>query len=248
MPFIAYVGDTHGRIISMYTYLEGLQENYSVKLDAVVQIGDFGIYLQKFMEFADYWNGNKIASIPTYICPGNHEDWAVLEQWMEQPDKITNIHLMPDGEIVDIAGVKHGAIWGNYSYKSYRNPERVLTARRQHKESPKAMHILQSSVNKLMNAGEFDVFISHDASEQYKPTYTQPNDSIKMELGIEGEKASGCRAFSEIYDWNKPKFHFFGHFHRRTLLKPSEPRITCLGAFNHDIQSSIEVREFDEQS
>jgi Icc-related predicted phosphoesterase len=244
MPLIAYVGDIHGSISSMYIYLKAMEDKYEIKLDAVVQVGDWGAYIKEGYQFKRYWDVEEIAPILTYVCPGNHEDWAVLEEWMEKPDQMKNIHLMSDGEITDIAGIKHGAIWGNFSYKSYKNPERVLMARRQHKDSPKANHIMAASVKNLINAGEFDVFISHDAAAGYQPTFNQPHDDIKTELGIEGEKASGCHDFLKIYDQCKPKFHFHGHFHRFTIMRLSEPRITCLHAFGYDPQTAVEIRTF----
>lgn len=253
MPLIGVVGDIHGDIDGMYKWLLQWQERTGAKLDAILHVGDFGIYLPSFeskhlvsTDFPKYWLGRKEAPIPTWVCPGNHEEFAVLEWWLKQPDRMANLRLLNDGEITDVLGVKVGAIWGNYSFKSWNNSERVLTARRQHKLSPKAMHILQSSVRRLQRAGKFDVLITHDAPSRLMKTMKKMDTGIMNQLGLDpDEKAIGCPGFNELYVSGKPKAHFFGHFHTYYVCQGHDPLVVCLHCFNYNQEQAFWPLEFD---
>jgi lariat debranching enzyme len=248
MSKIAFVGDVHGDIRGMYNYLLRWQERTGAKLDGIVHVGDFGVYLDPMVktDFARYWSGEEEAPIPTIVCPGNHEEYSVLAWWLKHPHRMSNLELFRDGEITTFFGIKIGAIWGNFSYKSWKNEERVRTARRNHPTSPKATHILQSSVEKLKAAGTFDILITHDAPAGFM-RMRQPPDFIKVQLGLEhDEPASGCPGFNELYQTGKPHHHFFGHFHTHTIGKLFNTKVICLHCFNYNQDQSVWVMELDE--
>jgi predicted phosphodiesterase len=256
MARIAFVGDIHGDIKGMYAYLNRWQERTGLKIDGVVHVGDFGVglppeYLQNSLlsttDFPEYWNGVRNVPIPTVVCPGNHEEYAVLQWWLKQSDRIPNLILMRDGEVTEFFGIKIGAIWGNFSFKSWTNEGRIKTARLNHPQSPKAMHIVQSSVERLKNCGEFDVLITHDAPARLMRPMKPMPDNIKKQLGLDaGERAQGCHGFNELYETGKPKYHFFGHFHTFYVCQEKDPLVVCLHCFNYNQEQSVWVIEFDE--
>jgi hypothetical protein len=254
MPRFCVAGDVHGDIDGLYKYLLALQERTGVKLDAVIHVGDFGCYLPSgaawndvFMNtnFVQYWLGQKQIPIPTWVCPGNHEDYSVLKQWGAEPDRVHSLRLLPDGCVTEVMGVKIGAIWGNFSYRSWMNPEIIRTARRNNPDSKKAMHIYKPSVELLKQAGEFDLFITHDAPARLMKPMRQPPSYIKEALGLaHDEPASGCPGFNEIYETSKCKYHYFGHFHTFWLAQIQAPKVTCLHCFAYNAEQSIEIVEF----
>lgn len=246
MALVGFLGDVHGDIRNALKYIEQWQQEHG-HLDAVVQCGDFGIF--KFTDFYKYWRGEYHCTIPLYVCPGNHEDFSLIYKWMQEHDRIQNMHLMPDGSVTDVCGVKVGAIWGNFSYKSWNNPVVVEQARancvRSNQASRKAMHIYRPSTVQLLSAGQIDVLVTHDCSAGMSPMYGQPPDFIKQQLGLDrDERAAGCPALNEIHEICKPKYHFFGHFHKYSVEQIDPVKVTCLHAFNYNPKESFEVVEF----
>jgi predicted phosphodiesterase len=251
---ICVVGDIHGDIVGMYSHLLYWQRRTGIELDAILHVGDFGIYLPDTWEdesplarthFRSYWEGKKTAPIPTWVCPGNHEDIRVINKWQAAPNQMQNLHLLADGAITAVNGVKVGAIWGNFSFRSWENEQRVITARRQHPVSPKSMHISRSSVQRLKRAGEFDILITHDAPAQLMHNMKQPSMDVKHKLGLDGdERAHGCPGFNELYQTGKPQYHFFGHFHSFYVCQQIEPLVVALHCFNYNREQSMWVLEF----
>lgn len=256
---IAVVGDIHGTINAMYEYLKKWQGRTGAKIDAVLHVGDFGgdsmlpskdtHPSERYSDFPFYWTGERVAPIPTYVNPGNHEETEVIKWWSQQPNRMLNLHLLPDGGITEVCGKRVGAVWGNFSYKSWLNPERILTARLNHPRSPKARHILRESVEKLQRAGEFDILITHDAPSRLMKRMGTMDESIARALGLDEDEhrhSQGCIGFNELYKTGKPKYHFFGHFHTYYVCQKANPLVICLHCFNYDQAQSVWFLETDD--
>lgn len=243
MPNIAVCGDIHGDITKWYVWLQEWQKRTGTHIDGILHVGDFGVFDNLYLsDFLYYWAGERTIPIPTWVCPGNHESWAMLEAWKRAPERIPNLHLLGNGEITEVLGVKVGAIWGNFSYKSWNNSERIHNARRNHPDSPKAMHIEQAAVRRLQRAGKFDMLITHDAPAGIMKAMRQPEKDIKKTLGMdEEEKAQGCPGFNELYTTGKPFFHYFGHFHCYYVCQREKPKVTCLHAFGYQPDWHMEM-------
>lgn len=263
---IAFVGDVHGSIKSMYEYLEGYQKRVGIKLDAVIQVGDFGVFFPDYdslktsiqlagfeirTDFPRYWSGQWKIPIPTWFCPGNHEDFGALMMLMCH-DPIPNLHVLEDGIVTDVLGMGVGAIWGNYSPRSYDDPSRVIEARRDVLDaktglcSKRAMHIYRPAVEALARAGTFDIFITHDAPYRMTPfpSVTMP-EWLQDVMGLDrDEQAHGCPGFLDVLKNANVDCHYFGHFHSRKTIRLSEPRIVALHSFNVNPQDAVESREY----
>lgn len=263
---VAYVGDIHGDIRRMYKYLSAIETKVGIKIDCAIQVGDFGIYLppsfkngepymvhgsmEEATDFPLYWEGLETAPIPTYVCPGNHEEYPVTQLWLRQPERMENLFLLPDGEVTVVEGMlRVGAIWGNYSYKSYKNPSRVEQVRKNHHRSRLCTHIYRPSIEKLKNAGRFDILITHDAPKGYMPSFGNVDNHLRQQLGLENdEHIGGCPGFLEIWETGQPEEHFFGHFHKHTIVRSSAKRpkrVTCLHCFNYNPNLSVEIRQYE---
>jgi len=254
MKNIAVVGDTHGEILSMYEYLINLEDRLGMKFDAVLHVGDLGVGSRQFNLF---WTRHLPAPITTYVNPGNHESYRLLDAWMQDPQRVINMTLLPDGGITDVLGIKVGSVWGNYSPKSYENKGRILMARmsllnhggQRMGANAAALHVRKSAVDKLADAGKFDVLITHEAPFGMQPLPKQGDcpEKIKKILGLDpDEEASGCPGFNYLHRSGEPRFHFFGHYHKHRVVQLSGPRVVALNAFNYDPATSIEIVQYDE--
>ena len=249
MPLIMFVGDCHYQINKMYEWILEWQKRTGLILDAVVHVGDYGIDLRG-RDFMGIWS-RKSVFIPTYVCMGNHENIDSIQKWQAEPDRIKNLYLLPDGGVTEVCGVKIGSIWGNYSPKSWLNPERVRKERSHvGAHSLKAMHILRDAVDNLLKyEGKMDVLVTHDCSSVKPPqgfSGRSLDPVIAGLLGLDSDERvpPGCPGFNELLGKFKPEYYFYGHFHVRDESVYGVTKVVCLNAFDfHPIQS-IEVVEF----
>lgn len=247
MATVCFVGDLHGGIQAMYDFLWDWMERTKQRIDAVVQVGDFGIYMEGQTDFWRYWKGYKKIPIRTWVCPGNHEDYAVIKMWEKQPDRIHNLHLMPDGGVTEIKGLKVASVWGNYSPKSWAHPDRVEQSRKQGAGGRVAMHIYRHAVGRLLvvPAKDVDVLVTHDSPNKplMFPELAQPDEGIKAILGLEpDEQVGGCPGFTWLRTKLRPSYHFFGHVHIPREVEESGTKIICLQAL--DCQRDSEAVHF----
>lgn len=218
MPLIAFVGDIHGEAQKMYGSLLTWQEAHGdTKIDAVVQVGDFGIYRTGTTWSSMFAKGQAVP-IPTWVCPGNHESPVAIRDWQENPGKIPNMHLMPDGEIADVLGVQIGAVWGNYSPISWLDSQRVRRNRRDGENERIAMHVDREAVERLLaNRSPMDVLVTHETATATLPLpfkSSKMSSFIKGLLGLEeNEDVAGCPAFNKVLKQFQPQRYFFGHLH-----------------------------------
>lgn len=248
MAIITFVGDCHYQFHKMYLELLKYQDRTGIKIDAIVQIGDFGVDLHD-TEWNYLWNISKEVRIPTWVCMGNHEDYASIKLWMSDPDRIRDLHLLPDGGVTNVAGVQIASVWGNYSPKSWMNPEYVRNARANN-SSLKAMHIYRPAVNSLLDyVGPVDVLITHDCSSAIVPQGFggKPVPQwLGPILGLDSDERTppGCPGFSQLLDKFNPKYYFFGHFHVRDYREVAGTKVICLHAFDMSPNDAVEIVEF----
>ncbi len=84
MTFIAFAGDVHGHLSTLYEKLSRLQEELKRPIDCVFQVGDFQIFSDSSRldgailrhggpgEFPVWFREKTKAPIPTYVILGNH--------------------------------------------------------------------------------------------------------------------------------------------------------------------------------
>ena len=234
----------------MYSIMLEWQKRSGLTLDAIVHVGDFGID-----ETAGDWRGilkDKSVPIPTYVCMGNHEDWASICRWQKNPSSIKNLFLLPDGQVTEICGMAVGCVWGNYSSKSYKNPQRIYNARLNNVPgSMKKMHILKSSVDTLLNyEGKIDILITHDCPTVFVPgrfgNREVPKEIAPL-LGLDPDErgSQGCPGFTELLEKFHPQFYFFGHFHVRDYREIGGSKVICLNTFDYNPNEATEIVDFE---
>ncbi|MGC1582166.1 MAG: metallophosphoesterase [Candidatus Acidiferrales bacterium] len=249
---LMFVGDCHYQINRLYSWTLEWQKRTGMTIDAIVHVGDYGIDL-KGRDWMGIWSRRSVP-ILTYVCMGNHEDIDSIVRWQAEPDRIKNLHLLPDGGITDVLGVQVGSVWGNYSPRSWLYPERVRAARKKHGSlhNSKAMHILRDSVDNLLaDEGHMDVLITHDCASNAVPKQFKNKkipDFIAPILGLDPDETNqqGCPGFNELLSKFKPEYYFYGHFHVRDNNEVEGTKVLCLNAFDFDPNSAIEILDFSQ--
>jgi hypothetical protein len=258
MPTICFAGDVHGQVTQMYTALMAWMDRTGTKIDAVVQVGDFGVYPVQ-TGWSTMWGRGTPAPIPTWVCMGNHEDPAMIERWQNKPDQIPDMHLLPDGGITSVLGVQIGAVWGNFSPISWLDPKRVQDARSNHGwDRPDlseriAMHIDHAAVDRLMETyarcgDHMDVLITHESAACTLPVQfrgASMDSFIKKQLGIlQNEEPAGCPGFNQLLKAYQPDEYFFGHLHCFDEGMVGRTHYTCLNALGFPGGPWFKVEEF----
>lgn len=250
MPIIAFVGDTHYRFYEMYDSLIAWEKRSGTTIEAIVHVGDFGVDQWK-SQWKRLWEVDREVPIETYVCMGNHEDIETIMKWEKEPDRIQRLHLLPDGGVTSVAGITIASVWGNYSPKSWMNPDRVKHARDYKVPGSKlAMHIYRPAIFKLLKyVGEVDVLITHDASSIMVPNGFGGKPvpkSIAPLLGLDDDERvpPGCPGFTELLRKFKPTYYFFGHFHTKDTRDVEGTKVICLHAFDYSPNDAVEIVDF----
>jgi hypothetical protein len=248
MTNIAFVGDVHGQLLKMYAALVDWMYRTETRIDAVVQVGDLGVF--ESTDWGTMWKHKTPVPIPTWAIMGNHEDPNMIRAWQAEPERIPGMHLMADGAITDVLGVKIGGVWGNFSPRSWATPE-VVVFHRNTGASPRiAAHINSRAVRDLLATGdqEMDVLVTHDSARCTIPLRFagRPIDpTVKEILGLrQSENPKGCPAFDELLAHFEPSHYFFGHLHYFEEGQKGPTATTCLHALGMN-ENWMKLVQFD---
>lgn len=238
MPILLFAGDVHGSLVKMYAAVQDFIERTGVKVDGIVQVGDLGVF-PNGTDWSIMWHNATPAPIPTWAVMGNHEDPEMIARWQKDPGHIPDMHLLPDGEITDVLGIKIGVVWGNYSPISWLNPQRVEENRTSGASHRIAMHINRNAVERLMEDPQqrMDVLVTHDSASSTLPTQfrgSKMDPMIKSILGLtQNEESNGCQGFSTLLKVFKPDNYFFGHLHVFDEGSIGRTHYACLNAIGY---------------
>jgi Calcineurin-like phosphoesterase len=248
MPRLAFVGDIHGQLASMYKALMAWMDRTGLKIDGIVQVGDFGVF-ENGTTWSSMFQRGIPAPMPTWVAMGNHESPKAINLWKSKPDQIKDMHLLPDGEISDVLGVKIGVVWGNYSPISWLNRARVHENRASGQSERIAMHVDADAVDRLLTSNELmDVLVTHESAASTLPTefkFKKMTPFIKDLLGIAAnEDPGGCVGFNDVLKKFKPRHYFFGHLHVFDEGVVGATRYTCLNAIGYPGGPWFQIVEF----
>lgn len=214
--YICVAGDVHGRIDEFYKNINKFESLVNVKFDAVLQAGDFGIWINgdyhdgitklygRTGDFPVWFKEKRNIPVKTYFINGNNEDFNFLRSVRLSGDfeLLKNLHYMPNGSINFVAGLSGkesitvAGIGGRYSPEHFKHKEydRYYTENE--------INNMITGNNSLPPADKVDIFISHDAPEG---VVIEDNDNNRYY-----PKAIGLR---EAILKTRPKIAFFGHHH-----------------------------------
>ena len=217
-------GDAHGRLDLMYSDIFAFEVKLRVRFDAVLHVGDFGIWPNAAAldratrehdgagDFPEWIEGKRSAPRPTYFIKGNHEDFEWLEQ-QSGPKILPNLTYLRSGQTFDIGGVTVSGIGGCFGPSNYDRSSQDLRgiARR---------HFTRDEVEKVCQQSGIDILLLHDAPGGVEIVKSHP---------VQGERrytsdAAGLRtAVLKV----KPQICFFGHHHVR--LDADVDGVQCIG-------------------
>lgn len=183
---IYVMGDFHAH----YWPVQELLKKSKSYVEMILQCGDFGY-------FPNFYNVPKLQTygIPLYFCDGNHEDFRELKK-LENNEVYENIFYQKRGSVLTLPDGRNVLFFGGARSidKDLRTPgidwfpDEEITQR----------DIIDLPINV-----EIDVVISH----------TCP---IEFDLGIDESRFPDPSrlALSVILEEFKPRFWYFGHFHK----------------------------------
>lgn len=225
---IAVAGDWHGN--QKYA-LKAIKYAKKQGADAIVQLGDFGVwtpygYIQTLGEAA------KKNNIILMFIDGNHEDFNWL---LEQPidnDGIRRLHShvwhLPRGLRWEWCGVKFLALGGAYSIDKYRLVE-GLNWWPQEK-------ITVSDMYKSIEGGEVDVMFTHDCPDKVHIPLKRKN---RLPYNVEQEAQGHRSSLGMVVDEVNPKFLFHGHYHLNYLHPESAAELADLVRMMNSYYSNL---------
>jgi hypothetical protein len=261
---IAVVGDVHGHLELMYAILGRWQRESGERLDLILQCGDMGSYSSvdeadratlkhaqrdpEELGFAAFAGPTPPSTAldprpPLVFIPGNHEDFAYLEECErraadergaahegDQPDGASP-RISPISEDGLIGALRSGETW---TFAAHGRALRVAgvsgaagRARKQGRHP--RLHLDEEGALRLAAAGRdaFDVLISHDG----------PSDVW------EGAVRPGSEALRLLIEECQPRLAFFGHHDRVGEWTIGRTRVLALAGCGYQPYGSWRLKQ-----
>jgi predicted phosphodiesterase len=222
-------GDAHGRLNEMYDDVLAFERHLGLRFDAVLHVGDFGIWPNAASldratrehdgagDFPSWLERKKAAPLPIYFIKGNHEDFEWLER-QTSLEILPNLTYLPNGTTIDIGRVIVGGIGGCFGPSNYDRPSQDLrgVARR---------HFTRDEVERVSQQSGIDILL-HDAPGGVETVKSHPFQGERRYLS----NAAGLRTAVQKA---KPKICFFGHHHVRFDAEVDGVRCVGLNAVGY---------------
>lgn len=213
------LGDTHGSNQFIHGPLKVARRQ---KVDAIVQVGDFGfIWRDETNRLDSFQNVRKqFGSIPFFFLDGNHEDHDVLAEMGATPDAEAFVEIapgltyLPRGFTWEWDGIQFMSMGGATSVDVDPDPScfppwkgRTLGFDWFQQET-----ISYRDVNRAIAKGKVDVLLSHDVPEI--PAFLGERLGYLKEK-IERASRSNRLALAAIAEEVRPELIVHGHYHFR---------------------------------
>jgi len=158
---------------------------------------------------------------PLYWIKGNNEDFEFVAAQPPGGGTIANLHFIPNGRSVGVAGLTVAGLGGTFAPTWYETapdalpPARTGTGPRSSRSAPKPVtrqddkrrHFVHAEVNACRQMRGIDVFLSHEAP---RPFMLAPRGSARSNRAID----AGKTPINEVLSAMQPRLHLFGHHHR----------------------------------
>lgn len=205
---IGILGDVHGRFSRVADCAEQVKVQGGV---ALIQLGDFGIHRDMIakmsrMQFA----------VPTYVIPGNHEDYRIIEKYSttELTEIVPNLFFVPRGYVMELDGRKIAFLGGAASVDKqwqidreaaggYRTwfPEEVITE----DEVARLDHV---------SRGEIDILVTHTPPQCTIDAHF-PAEYLVMYFGLSPTwRDPSAQYVHDVWERLGKPMLYCGHMHR----------------------------------
>jgi predicted phosphodiesterase len=203
-------GDWHGSTAAAQSCFEDAERE---KCDAIIQVGDFGVTFGATRPVRFIVNVSNLASrwgIPVYFIDGNHENFNVIGDWVDNLDYDENGHIPV---ATNLTYIPRGAVW-EWDDKTFAAMGGAASIDRDWRTEGhdyfKDELITTGDVYRLLNKVDVhgkrvDYFFSHDCSDRtpWGFSLVPDSDSQRNRQVVDG-----------ILDYVKPRMHFHGHMHK----------------------------------
>jgi hypothetical protein len=206
---VIIVGDLHGNI-QYLRQLSQIQNNDTI----IIQCGDFGIWDKLTFKAFD---------IPIYFCPGNHENWNLLET-IKEPEISKNLFYMKRGSVITINNQNILFMGGAESIDKLCRKENIDWFPQE--------SISEADIYNLPDK-PIDIVVSHDCPDYF---FKQ----MRIRNSYDGIPQTR-KALTYIFDKYKPSRWFFGHYHMFMEGIYKDCHWHCLDMYGYDRTWFIET-------
>lgn len=216
---IAIIGDVHGDWDSLNTVIRSIFHHFP-ETTHIVQVGDFGHGWPQ-VSLTDPYNLWKIPDAfkrkkrPFHFLDGNHENFEFLKKFGSGSKWLT---YQPRGSILEIEDKKLMFFGGATSI----DKEDRIIGRSWWPDENIKKHELDAAIN--LDIGTVDAIFSHEHPESIPYR-------IKSDLP---DGYSDRVALDILYNRFKPKFWFFGHWHKPDFGIMDDLTWTCCPSINNE--------------
>lgn len=209
---IAIVGNAHGRLNGMHSFLDTVELIEGQQIHCAIQLGKFQVRRgeEPLKSFQDYSLDSAFCEMPrlTYFLGGNNGDSPLLNENIPNVVGVArNLVYLSRSGVGNIDDVRVCWISGNYSPERFDDNDLAI----------KPEYFRRSDLEKIVTAARngsgIDILVMHDwpSIERLKNHITRPNNSGKRVLDFALEKKFGCVPLYELVEQIRPKYVFAGH-------------------------------------
>jgi predicted phosphodiesterase len=222
---ICAAGDNHGAIEKMYADILEFESALRLRFEAVLHVGDFGIWpdadrIDKATrnhdgagDFPVWFAENRRVPRRTVFVKGNHEDFVWLDDQLSA-EVLPGLFYLKNGQRRVIESedqaITAGGIGGCFGPSDFQRKSDSL-------QGYSKRHYTRTEINMLIEGGRLDVLLLHDAPR-----------GVVFETHRRGKGwASDTDGLDDAIRGTRPRICFFGHHHTR--VSSSIENVPCIG-------------------
>lgn len=207
---ILLLGDIHGNVGTLKYAIEKANEAGAA---ALIQVGDFGLYMGGRNEVA-FHRACQASAIPIYFIEGNHDDcqrWVKLTEVTRIWDD-ANLFYIPRGTVMELDGRTIAFMGGAASIdKNIRLHEGWHWDEFENIHPSEVLRLFKNSEGKTI-----DILITHDVPISVCKAHFDDNAKLWFGVGKDWHDAN-MDVIEKIWEhYGKPKI-YSGHMHRSVI-------------------------------
>lgn len=200
---IGIIGDTHGLVNPLRRVLSDPPEGVS----AFIQVGDFNLFPSVIASLQDL---NPPAAL--YVIRGNHDLQSYVRKYTEVTELAPNIYYVPDGTVMNIAGVRTGFIGGAASIdKDIRLALGYLWEPEEAVDEKAVEKIKQAALEEPL-----DLFVSHTPPQSVIDRNFNPLDKLRFGVPIDWQDP-GAVLLDTLIPYLESTQWVCGHMHKTVV-------------------------------
>lgn len=186
---IMIIGDVHGHFQVINEQIKFASEEFGMPIDAVIVLGDMGIYIEPLKKF--FVSENQSFTAPVFFIDGNHEDFAHFDELVKKYEK--HMKWLSRSQINSICGIRFLSL-GGACYMDALN-------------SPSGSEIKDCEIDNCLchSKEQVDIILTHDCP---------CGIGVPNAPGFEYYGPPGFARSQELVEHFQPRKWFFGHHHR----------------------------------